>query len=84
MLLIGHTIEETLMAIDTVIFLLQQLGFVLNLNKPVLTPTQRIEFLGVTVDLLIMILSLIQTDESRKGWGAACQEISTGGQWSKE
>ena len=84
MLLIGHKIEETLMAIDTVIFLLQQLGFVLNLKKPVLTPTQRIEFLGVTVDLLIMTLSLIQTDESRKGWSAACQEISTGGQWLKE
>ena len=30
MLLIGHTIEETLMARDTVIFLLQQLGFVVN------------------------------------------------------
>ena len=84
MLLIGHKIEETLMAIDTVIFLLQQLGFVLNLKKPVLMPTQRIEFLGVTVDLLIMTLSLIQTDESRKGWGTACQEISTGGQSSKE
>ena len=84
MLLIGHKIEETLMAIDTVIFLLQQLGFVLNLKKPVLTPTQKIEFLGVTVDLLIMTLSLIQTDESRNGRGAACQEISTGGQSSKE
>ena len=45
-LLIGHTIEETLMARDTVIFLLQQLGFVLNLKKSVLTPTQRIEFFG--------------------------------------
>ena len=33
MLLIGHRIEETLMARDTLIFLLQQLGFVLNLKK---------------------------------------------------
>ena len=33
MLLIGHTIEETLMARDTVIFLLQQLGFVVNFKK---------------------------------------------------
>ena len=33
MLLIGHTIEEMLMVTDTVIFLLQQLGFVLNLKK---------------------------------------------------
>ena len=58
MLLIGHTIEETLMVRDTVISLLQQLRFVLNLKKSVLTPTQRIEFLGVTVDSLIMTLSL--------------------------
>ena len=58
MLLIGHTIEETLVARDTVIFLLQQLGFVLKLKKPVLTPILRIEFLGVTVGSLIMTLSL--------------------------
>ena len=45
MLLIGHTIEEVLMARDAVIGL-QQLGFVLDLKKSVLTPTQRIEFLG--------------------------------------
>ena len=45
-LLIGHTIEETLVARDTVIFLLQQLGSVLNLKKLVLTPTQRIKLKG--------------------------------------
>ena len=60
MLLISRTIEETLMARDTVIFLLQLLGFVLNLKKSVLTPTQRIDFLGVTVDLSTMTLSLPQ------------------------
>ena len=27
---------------------------------------------------------LIQADSSRKGWGAVCQGISTGGQWSKK
>ena len=27
---------------------------------------------------------LIQTDPSRKGWGAVCQGISTGAHWSKE
>ena len=58
MLLIVHTIEKALMVTDTVIFPLQQLGFVLNLKISVLTPTQRIEFLGMTVDLLIMTLSL--------------------------
>ena len=58
MFFIGRTIEETLIARDTANFLLQQLGFVLNLNKSLLT--QRIEFLGVTVDSLIMTLSLTE------------------------
>ena len=49
-MLIDRKIEETLIARNTVIFLLQQVGFVLNLKKSVLTPTQRIEFLGVAVD----------------------------------
>ena len=58
MFFISHTIEETLIARDTANFLLQQLGFVLSLNKSLLTPTQRIEFLEVTVNSLIMTLSL--------------------------
>ena len=58
MFFIGHAIEETLIARDTLNFLFQQLAFVLNLNKSLLTPAQRIEFLGVTVDSLIMTLSL--------------------------
>ena len=58
MFLIGHIIEETLLPRDTVIFLFQQLKFVVNLKKPVLTPTQRIELLVVTIDSLIMTLSV--------------------------
>ena len=65
MLLIDHTIEEPLMARDTVIFLLQQLGFALNLKKSELTPTQRIEILGVTIDSLIMTLSLPEKKVSK-------------------
>ena len=60
MFLIGHTIEEMLMTRDTVIFLLQQLGFVKNLKKSVLRPTQRIKFLRLTIDSLIMTLVLPQ------------------------
>ena len=60
MLLIGHTIEEMLIARSTVNFLLQQPGFALNLKKSVLTPTKDIEFLGVTLDSLMMNLSLLQ------------------------
>ena len=58
MLIIGHTIEETLMARKTVMLLLQQLEFVLNLKKYVLTPTKRTELLRVTLDSLFMTLSL--------------------------
>ena len=64
MLLRGHTIEETLMARDTVIFLLQQLGFVLNLKKSVLTPIQRIEFLAVTIDSLITKSLILKSPEA--------------------
>ena len=41
---------------DTVIFLLQQLGFVLNL----VSPTHRKELLGATVNSLIITLSLLE------------------------
>ena len=72
-MLIGHTIEETLVARDTVIFLLQRLGFVLNLKKLALTPTQRTEFLGLTVDSLIMTLSLPEKKVSNVQ--KQCQEL---------
>ena len=65
MLLIGHTIEEMLIARSTVNFLLQQPGFVLNLKKSVLTPTKDIEFLGVTLDSLMMNLSLLEKKMSK-------------------
>ena len=56
--IIGHTIEETLMARKTVMLLLQKLEFVLNLKKYVLTLTKRTELLRVTLDSLFMTLSL--------------------------
>ena len=65
MLLTGHSVEEMLMARDTVIFFLQQLEFVLNLKKSVLTPTQRVDFLGVTLDSFIMNLSLPEKKVSK-------------------
>ena len=46
------------MARATLIFLFQQLGFVINLKKSVLTPTQLIEFLGLMIDSVTMSLSL--------------------------
>ena len=73
MLLIGHTIEEKLIARDTVVFCLQQLGFVLNLQKSVLTPIQRIQFLGAAVDSLIMTLSRSEKKASKVQ--KQCQEL---------
>ena len=54
----SQTIEDLEMARDTSIFLFQQLGFVINLNKSVLTPTQLVEFLGLMIDSVAMSLSL--------------------------
>ena len=60
MLIMGQTMEEILMSRDTVIFLLQLLGFVLNLEKSILNPVQEIGFLGVTINSLKMCLFLPQ------------------------
>ena len=46
MFLMGYSIEEMSLCPDTVIFLLQHLGFVINWKKSVLTPVQEIEFSG--------------------------------------
>ena len=53
------------MATGIVIFLLQQLQFLSNFKKSVLIPIQRIDFLGMTVDSLIMTLSLPEKKVSK-------------------
>ena len=50
MLLMSQTINCLQIARDTLIFLLQSLGFVINLQKTVLVPLQKIEFLGLEID----------------------------------
>ena len=57
-LLIGHSLEELVMSRDTVMFLLQHLGFIINWKKSVLTPVQEIEFLGLTINSVTLELSL--------------------------
>ena len=61
MLFIGHSLEETAMSRDTVIFLLQHLGFVINWKKSVLTPVQEIELLDLTINSVTLELSLNKT-----------------------
>ena len=53
-LILGKTLEEAILSRDTVIYLLQNLRFVISLKKSVLHPTQRIEFLGMIIDLMEM------------------------------
>jgi len=49
-LLMAASIEQLFMNRDTLIFLLQHLGFVINAKKSVFLPSQRIEFLGMMID----------------------------------
>ena len=56
----GNTMEEILVPWDSVIFLLQHLGFVINFKKCVSEPTEEVEFLGMIVNSKTMILSLPQ------------------------
>ena len=58
LLVFGATLEEVEQARDSVIYLLKNLGFVINYKKSILTPTQIIEFLGVLIDSLKMTMSI--------------------------
>ena len=51
--------------IEILIFLMQYLGFVLNLEKSILNPVQEIELVGVTINSLKMYLSLAQDEVLR-------------------
>ena len=55
-----NTMEKILVVRDSVIFLLQPLGFVTNFKKCVLELTQKIEFLGIIVNSKTMTLFLTQ------------------------
>ena len=57
MLLMGKTLPETIMARDTLIFLLQNLGFGINLKKSVLHPAKKIKSLGLVIDTGKMTLA---------------------------
>ena len=58
LLIFGNSMSKIFMAGDSVIFLLQHLGFLINLKKCVLDPAQEIEFLELTVNSKTMTLSL--------------------------
>ena len=51
-------LPEILMVRDTLIFLLQHLGFAINLKKSFLHPVKQIEFLDLIIDTEEMTLAL--------------------------
>ena len=57
MLVIAQTLKEISQAKETLIFLLQNLGFVINLKKSQLTPVKEIEFLGLVVNSVNITLA---------------------------
>ena len=67
-LILGKTLEETTLSRETA-----NLGFVINLKKSVLHPTQRIEFLGVIAVSVEMTVSLPQ--ENVELISERCQDI---------
>ena len=56
--LIGRTGQNIHMYHNTVILLLQELGFVINLKKSVMTPSQEMEFLLIAINSKEMTISL--------------------------
>ena len=58
MLMMGRTLQEIMTTRDTLIFLLQSLGFVISLTKSILQPAKQLEFLGLQINTEVMTLSL--------------------------
>lgn len=77
MLILAKSREEALRSRDTVIYLLRNLGFVMNLKKSVMEPVREIEFLGLIVNSLTLTLSLTQERlrESNKNVPEAIQSF---------
>ena len=58
MLLIASSLEDLLTTRDTLIFILRDLGFLINIKKSYLDPTSTLEFLGVIINSGEMTLIL--------------------------
>ena len=58
MFLMASSLEDLLMAIDILIFIFQDFGFLINIKKSYLEPTRTLGFLGVIADSGEMTLSL--------------------------
>jgi hypothetical protein len=72
LLIMGSTIEEVARARDTVMYLFYHLGLTINMKKSVLSPSQELEFLGVTINSLSMMFYL--SKEKTQKLILLCQE----------
>ena len=57
-LIVASALKEASLARDTTIYLLQNLGFIINFKKSVLDPTQTLEYLGITINSVTMTFSV--------------------------
>ena len=73
MLILSHTIQETHMSWYMVIYLLQNLGFIINIRKWILHPWQKREFLVLEIDSIKMTLSLAPNKVQKNG--KTCQNL---------
>ena len=76
-LIMGSSEEEILMARDTVIYLLEALGFVINWAKSVLEPAREMEFLGILVNSVEM--SMLLTEEKITKLTKLCKDTLSRG-----
>ena len=65
-LIMATAVEMLREHIHMMLFLIKNLGFIINSNKSLLTPTQEIEFLGMVVNSQTMDLELPE-EKSRSG-----------------
>ena len=61
----GNTYERGLYNIEGTTELLLNLGITIHLAKPILTPTQRITFLGFVIDTVQMTLEITERKKTR-------------------
>ena len=61
-IIMARTLQELIFHRDTVIYPLQNLGFALDLKKPVLEPSQAIECIVVIIDSVKMLCQVCQVD----------------------
>ena len=79
MLLMGRTLQGIMTGRDTLIFLLQNLDYVINLKKSILQPVKQLEFLGLQINTKEMTLSL--SEEKMVHNIQQCQNFSVKFYW---